>query len=63
MEVAIFAVTRFAKVAKLIAFARIVVENTSEGISHAPGPIPKRRRKDKLQAQLHLEKYQFPLHM
>ena len=34
------AVTRFINVARLIAFARIIVLNTSEGISQAPGPIP-----------------------
>mmetsp|Transcript_19482 Transcript_19482/g.35050 ORF Transcript_19482/g.35050 Transcript_19482/m.35050 type:complete len:154 (+) Transcript_19482:510-971(+) len=34
------AVTRFMNVATLIALARIIVLNTSEGISHAPGPIP-----------------------
>mmetsp|Transcript_45519 Transcript_45519/g.95559 ORF Transcript_45519/g.95559 Transcript_45519/m.95559 type:complete len:247 (+) Transcript_45519:40-780(+) len=34
------AVTRFIKVATLMALARIIVLNTSEGTSHAPGPIP-----------------------
>jgi hypothetical protein len=34
------AVTLFMNVAKLIALARIFVENTSEGMSQAPGPIP-----------------------
>lgn len=36
----IVAVARFPKVARLIAFARIVVVKTSDGISQAPGPIP-----------------------
>mmetsp|Transcript_25359 Transcript_25359/g.41174 ORF Transcript_25359/g.41174 Transcript_25359/m.41174 type:complete len:217 (-) Transcript_25359:901-1551(-) len=34
------AVTRFINVATLMAFARIIVLNTSEGMSQAPGPIP-----------------------
>jgi hypothetical protein len=34
------AVNRLQNVARLIAFARIIVENTSEGTSQAPGPIP-----------------------
>jgi len=34
-------VDRFRKVATLIAFALMVVENTSEGISQHPGPIPR----------------------
>mmetsp|Transcript_32800 Transcript_32800/g.68990 ORF Transcript_32800/g.68990 Transcript_32800/m.68990 type:complete len:246 (-) Transcript_32800:1117-1854(-) len=34
------AVTRFIKVATLMALARIMVLNTSDGTSHAPGPIP-----------------------
>jgi hypothetical protein len=44
VEVKIVATIRFINVATLIAFARIVVENTSEGISHAPGPIPKEKK-------------------
>ena len=40
-EVTIVAVTRFKNVAILIALARMVVENTSDGINHAPGPIPR----------------------
>eukprot|EP00581_Thalassiosira_minuscula_P013235 CAMPEP_0183733196 /NCGR_PEP_ID=MMETSP0737-20130205/40442_1 /TAXON_ID=385413 /ORGANISM="Thalassiosira miniscula, Strain CCMP1093" /LENGTH=71 /DNA_ID=CAMNT_0025966397 /DNA_START=125 /DNA_END=337 /DNA_ORIENTATION=- len=34
------AVARFIKAATLMALARIRVGNTSDGISHAPGPIP-----------------------
>lgn len=44
VEVTTVAVMRFRKVAMLIAFARIVVENTSAGISHAPGPIPNEKK-------------------
>ena len=41
VEVTNVAVTLFKNVAMLIALARMVVENTSLGISHAPGPIPR----------------------
>mmetsp|Transcript_27030 Transcript_27030/g.41403 ORF Transcript_27030/g.41403 Transcript_27030/m.41403 type:complete len:131 (+) Transcript_27030:601-993(+) len=43
-DVTIVAATRFKKVAMLIAFARIVVENTSAGINQAPGPIPSEKK-------------------
>ena len=46
----IVAVTRFINVATLIALARIVVANTSDGINHAPGPIP-RLKKDRYMAK------------
>mmetsp|Transcript_16543 Transcript_16543/g.32880 ORF Transcript_16543/g.32880 Transcript_16543/m.32880 type:complete len:83 (+) Transcript_16543:329-577(+) len=36
----IVAVKRLQNVAMLIPLARIVVENTSEGINQAPGPMP-----------------------
>ena len=39
-EAKIVAVARFAKVARLIAFARIDVVKTSDAIVHVPGPIP-----------------------
>ena len=39
-EAKIVATALLEKVARLMAFARIVVVNTSEGISQAPGPIP-----------------------
>ena len=50
VEVTTVAVIRFKKVAMLIAFARIVVEKTSAGISHAPGPIPN-EKKDRYNAK------------
>ena len=40
-EAKIVAMARFEKVARLIAFARIDVVNTSDAIVHVAGPIPK----------------------
>mmetsp|Transcript_38687 Transcript_38687/g.116206 ORF Transcript_38687/g.116206 Transcript_38687/m.116206 type:complete len:230 (+) Transcript_38687:458-1147(+) len=38
------AATRLRNVAMLMALVRIVKENTSDGINHAPGPIPKLKK-------------------
>mmetsp|Transcript_27185 Transcript_27185/g.32968 ORF Transcript_27185/g.32968 Transcript_27185/m.32968 type:complete len:91 (-) Transcript_27185:942-1214(-) len=43
-EAMMVAVARLRKVATLIALARMVVEKTSDGINHAPGPIPREKK-------------------
>jgi hypothetical protein len=43
-DVTTVAVARFMNVANDIALARITVENTSAGMSQAPGPIPRLKK-------------------